>query len=241
MIKFDANNQVVFATYFGGPGRDRSVDMEVGPDGNVVLLINTNSLDLPMAPGSSVPNSTDQPYIAKFNPSGQLIFGTYYNGSGNLNSPSDIAIASDNSILVVGETNSVDLAITPGAYQSLFGGNTDGFIVKYNSGGSRIYSSYLGGNNEDRAIKITTDINDNVYTGLFTRSNDFPITPGAADPSLNGFLDELAIVKFDNSMNIVYATYLGGNTRETLKTIKVDNFGVLNITGGTQSVNFPTA
>ncbi|MBK8602233.1 MAG: hypothetical protein IPN87_03715 [Saprospiraceae bacterium] len=241
LIKFDANNQVVFATYFGGPGRDRSVDMEVGPDGNVVLLINTNSLDLPMAPGSSVPNSTDQPYIAKFNPSGQLIFGTYYNGSGNLNSPSDIAIASDNSILVVGETNSVDLAITPGAYQSLFGGNTDGFIVKYNSGGSRIYSSYLGGNNEDRAIKITTDINDNVYTGLFTRSNDFPITPGAADPSLNGFLDELAIVKFDNSMNIVYATYLGGNTRETLKTIKVDNFGVLNITGGTQSVNFPTS
>ena len=47
-----------------------------------------------------------------------------------------------------------------------------------------------------------------------TESSDFPTTPGAFDPSFNGYIDAF-VVRFNAAGSALeYATFLGGSTRK---------------------------
>ena len=63
----------------------------------------------------------------------------------------------------------------------------DGFVSKLNPNGTAlVYSTYLGGGGDDRAISIAVDNSEDVYIAGATSSSDFPTTPGAFDTSYNG-------------------------------------------------------
>ncbi|MFH0899036.1 MAG: SBBP repeat-containing protein, partial [Pseudomonadota bacterium] len=73
---------------------------------------------------------------------------------------------------------------TSGGFDSSYGGGTDGFVAKVNADGSSIgWSSYLGGSGYDYGRGITVDSAGNAYVVGYTRSADFPATPGAFDSS----------------------------------------------------------
>ncbi|HUO15045.1 MAG TPA: SBBP repeat-containing protein [Verrucomicrobiae bacterium] len=57
------------------------------------------------------------------------LFSTYLGGNGN-DSPSGIAVDGSGNIYLAGVTNSTDLPITAGAFQTQFGGNLDTFLAK---------------------------------------------------------------------------------------------------------------
>jgi hypothetical protein len=122
---------------------------------------------------------------------------------------------------------------------SAFGGtDTNAFVMKIDSSGSDIlYSSYLGGSNEDVGYAIAVDTLANAYLTGVTYSTDFP-TSNALGTSYVGAGDAfLAKVNTDmtGAASLVYSSYLGGSGLDQGNGVTVDSSGSVYVAGLTTS------
>src|SRR5439155_8883792 len=103
-----------------------------------------------------------------------------------------------------------------------------------------VYSTYLGGNSDDRGFGIAVDSAGNAYVTGSTPSTDFPTTPGAFQTA--GTVNGIAFVTKLNptGSGLVYSTYLGGSSGDQAFGIAVDASGNAYVTGLTYSTDFPT-
>jgi Beta-propeller repeat len=113
-------------------------------------------------------------------------------------------------------------------------------VTKLNSSGTAlIYSTYLGGSNNDVGNGIAVDSSGIVYATGSTSSFDFPTTPDALQPNIIGggaaFFSKL---NSDGSL-LAYSTYLGGQGSTRGQGIAVDSSGNAYVTGQTASNTFP--
>jgi hypothetical protein len=102
-----------------------------------------------------------------------------------------------------------------------------------------IFSTFLGGNNEDDGTGIAVDQNGNVYVTGLTKSSNFPITMDAYDTSLNGDFDAFISKITYNGSSLLYSTFFGGNDQDIGYDIAIDSIGNIYITGHTKSSDFP--
>lgn len=102
-----------------------------------------------------------------------------------------------------------------------------------------IYSTYLGGSDQDHATGIAVDGSGSAYVTGYTLSTDFP-TANAVQPTNPGVIESF-ISKFSpDGSRLVYSTYLGGTTGNEAYAIAVDSSGSAYVTGQTDSTDFPT-
>ncbi len=103
-----------------------------------------------------------------------------------------------------------------------------------------MYSTFLGGNNNDFSWDLEVDTIQHAYVVGFSASTNFPTTTGTYDPTHNGNYD-VTISKINTSgSNLVFSTFLGGNNLEYGLVIDVDSAFDIYIGGETRSTNFPT-
>jgi hypothetical protein len=104
-----------------------------------------------------------------------------------------IAVDSIGRATITGWTNSSTYPTTGGAYDESYNGQFDAFVTKINAAGTAlVYSTFVGGDNEDRANAIILHDNGNVTltgTTLCPCTTPFPTTAGAYDTSHNGGYD----------------------------------------------------
>lgn len=167
-------------------------------------------------------------------------YSTYLGGTGDDISRS-ISVDNDGCAYVSGTTNSIDFPVTPGAFQSTHSGNDSFFVTKLSPDGtSLIYSTYLGGSEEEVRGSSTIDGQGHVYITGATSSTDYPITPGAYEPTYPGGSTSIAITKLaPDGASLIYSTYLGGTGVEASAAIAVDRENCVYITGPTNSTDFP--
>lgn len=100
------------------------------------------------------------------------------------------------------------------------------------------YSTYLGGGGTGAVTGIARDDQGNLYATGWTDALNFPIA-GAAQASSGGGVDAF-VVKLNPAGNqLMYATYIGGNSDDRAAGIAVDSSGQAHIVGATGSNNFP--
>ncbi|MEO7976834.1 T9SS type B sorting domain-containing protein [Flavobacterium sp.] len=207
--------------------------------GNVYMTGTTSSSNSYATTGAhqtQLPSSiytTSNGVIAKFNPDGNLLWGTYYGGK-DYNEISDIKIDSQNNIIISGITQGETNISTPGSYKSSITGDDDAFLAKFNDSGIRLWGTYYGGENRDAAFALNIDNNNNIYivgrtnskTGISINNNfQTQLNLDNTNTHFDGFL-----AKFNINGNLVWSSYVGGELWDELKTIQVkDNF---LITGG---------
>jgi len=158
-----------------------------------------------------------------------------------------IAIDSSGCAYVVGSTASDDLP-TKNAYQAAYGGgNSDAFLVKLSaSGNSTMYSTYLGGNDNDWGRGVAVDLSGCAYVTGDTRSSDFPTENPfqATHGSGGGSPGDAFVTKIDTTKSgddsLIYSTYLGGTQYDGGWNIAIGTSGCAYIIGKTSSTNFPT-
>ena len=157
------------------------------------------------------------------------------NDSGNA-----IALDASGDAYIAGGTSSSDFPTTTGAFQTTYGGgNLDAFVFELNSNGTAlVYSTYLGGSNDDVAVGIALDSSDNAYIVGSTGSSPFP-TLNPIQPNLNGASNGFVTKLNFSGSALVYSTYLGGND-DFAAAVALDSSGNAYVTGSTQNTTFPT-
>jgi adhesin/invasin len=100
------------------------------------------------------------------------------------------------------------------------------------------YSTYLGGNADDRGFGIALDDTGAAYVTGYTTSTNFP-TQLPLQQTNHGNNDAF-VTKLNATGNaLVYSTYLGGTESDQGNAIAVDSTGQAYVTGSTQSNDFP--
>ncbi|MGA1822354.1 MAG: fibronectin type III domain-containing protein [Thermoplasmatota archaeon] len=100
-------------------------------------------------------------------------------------------------------------------------------------------STYLGGADWEKDIKVEIDPWDNIIVCGITDSTDFPTTPGVIDRSKAVDTDMFA-TRFSSDLASLYsATYIGGDGYDYLKGMDVDSNGDIYLAGTTNSGNYP--
>ncbi len=107
-----------------------------------------------------------------------------------------------------------------------------------------VFSSFLGGSQNDYGWDIAVDNAGNIYVTGDTVSSDFVITPDAVDatPDTNwGDAYVTQLIRAGGVYTYGFSTYLGGSDRETGYGIAVDESGGrIYVVGYTESSDFPT-
>ena len=153
------------------------------------------------------------------------------------------AIAVDNAghSYIVGSTDSFRFPVTANAFQdSAIGTDRDVFVTKFNTETSEIlFSTYIGGEGNDRATGVAVDMDGIPYVIGETTSLTFP-TQHALQGTLQGESDAFVLKLAPDGSHLVYSTYLGGRGPDHANGIVVDAQGQASVTGATTSPDFPT-
>lgn len=158
-------------------------------------------------------------------------FGTFI--SGNINEfAQDVCLDEDENIYVVGHTNSINNIATSGAFQGSFTAVFDVFLVKYKSDGTKLWGTYVGGDNYDRAYGISF-ANGFLYICGSTYSTNFS-TPGVYQ-TVPGNADDAFLAKFDLVGNRIWSTYFGGELHDFAASVVVNSLNEIYISGHTLS------
>ena len=222
IFKFDTSgSQRLYATYLGGSNADMPHSTFVNSLDELVIFGTTGSSNFPVTYGA---------YDTSFNGGTALQYENSY--SINFPNGSDIFIcrfSSDGAQLqastYVGGSGNDGLN-----YRNTF--TYDEIMI----GNDSLYYNYGDG---ARGEIITDDLN-NIYVGSTTFSNDFPVTANCIQPTNHG-RQEGVVFKIDyNLANMMWSTYLGGMKDDAVYSIDCDNDYNVIVTGGTNSLNFPT-
>jgi len=244
---------LVYSTFLGGNVSDSANGVAVDSQGHAYVVGTTSSANFPFTPGAfqthfNAQGSGTNAFVTKLNLTGSnLIYSTFLGGS-NSDNGDGIALLGDNAY-VTGHTYSADFPVTPGAFQETLNGAgsnplsgfADAFVTQFNVAGSElVYSTFLGGSQEERGFGIAVDTSGNAYIVGETSSTNFPVTTDAIQATLNGTKNAF-VSKFDPTGNaLLFSTYLGGNGTDSAQGVAVDNSGNAYVAGTTSSSNFPT-
>lgn len=238
-----SNSELRYSTFLGGSDNDLGYDLALDNEGNVYITGQTSSPNLPTTPGAYDRTYNGNPrdaFVSKLSADGStLLYSTYLGGMGE-DVGVGITVGDEGHIYIAGYTFSSDFPTTDGALDGILSGGRDAFVAKLNADGDNlIYGTYLGGGSWDYGYCITTDDTGNAYVGGFTHGG-FPTTSGAAQTTFGGSGDGFAIKLSPDGSTLLYSTYLGGYSYESIDGIAVDNTGHAYLASHTHSTDFPT-
>lgn len=243
VVKLDpAGASLLYSTYLGGGGDDGGYSMAIDPAGNAYVTGFMRSSNFPSTPGAfdTIMNGFQDSFVTKLDSTGSSVLFSTYLGGGDDDAGYAITIDSAGNSYITGQTQSAGFPSTPGAFDTTYSEPQDAFVTKLDSGGgSLLYSTFLGGSEADDGYSIAVDAFGNACAAGWTRSRDFPTTPGAFDTSFGG-LEDGFVVKLDfTGSSLLYSTYIGGVDYDDVYSIAVEPSGIAYLTGYAQSGDFP--
>jgi len=161
-----------------------------------------------------------------------------YLGGGADDSATSIAVDASGNAYVTGSTSSTDFP-TSSPPQSANRGKSDIFVAKLNvAGNALVYSTYLGGSEDDFANGVGVDAAGSAYITGETASGDFPTRNPIQ--ATNAGSEDSFVTKLDPTGSaLVYSTFLGGSGNDFGTSIALDPAGNAYVAGATRSTNFP--
>ena len=250
-LRLDRSGDLVVETGSGGIRFRKPVAYQLGRSGEKRYVEATYAVEVSESK-SWKPESKIRFQLAPYDSSAPLVidpvlaYSTYLGGNG-LDKVSGIVVTSSGEATVVGSTNSTNFPVAANAFQPAFGGGEyDALVTQLSANGrSLIFSTYLGGNDDDESWGVGLDAEDNVYVSGLTASLNFPTTANAYSTAFNGTGDDSFLTKLNpTGSSLLYSTYIGpvyqgaGNVHlgEFLVT---NSTGKAYIEGVTDSVGFP--
>lgn len=243
VLKLDAaGGNLVYSTFVGGADWDNATDVALDPQGNAYVTGYTLSADFPVTAGSfgAGPAVSSDVILFKINANGSALLYSGLLGGSDWESAESVALDSANRAYITGKTSSADFPESAQAYDSTYNGVTDAFVACISANGStRVWSTFLGGSNQETGMSIFVGPGNTVHVAGDTISSNFPTTAGAFDPTYNGDVDAWMAALDGQGQNLLYSTFVGGKLEDYARSLVVDPDGLIYLTGGTASQEFP--
>jgi hypothetical protein len=270
-----SGSNLVYSTYLGGSSMDSGTGIAVDSSDDAYVTGYSYSTNFPTQ--NAIQNHLACKYSVYFNANAfvseiasngtALVFSTYLGGT-NFDEGLGIALDGGNNIYVAGFTGSTNFPTTNFLYQvigtNLYSGHWlngltnnnanfayDAFITKLTpSGANLVYSTLLGGVNNDVANHVAVDNSGAAYVTGWTTSTNFPETV-ATDLIVNQLTNNVSsttvtnvfLTKITNgigtSAGIAYSVTFGGKRSNVGFGVAVDPAGDAFVTGATTATNFP--
>lgn len=241
----EAGQPPAYTAIIGGDSVDYISGIAVDTSGAAYVVGYTASSNFPTTSGaydtsgSGVDKINRDAFIAKLRPDGSdLAYSTYLGGSGDERG-FEIAIDGAGAAYVTGRTTSSNFPTSPSALDTSYNGNFDVYVTKLSADGRQlVYSTYLGGSENDQGNDIAVDAAGSAYITGYTLSPIF-LPASGYDPGFNG-LEDIFVVKLSSSgTSLVYGTYVGGTNTDRGESIVVDGSGAAYVAGYSLSTDFP--
>jgi hypothetical protein len=266
---------LVSATYLGGAGTDAGLAIALDTAdfvflGGVTFSTNPNFLPFPTTGTPVEATSPDtnacgpggvfacgDGFVSVFNSNLTALQSSTFLGGTGADQVNGIAIGKL-ALYVTGQTQSSDFltnlpapAQTP--VQANQHGGYDAFVVAFTNFGKNVkYATFLGGSNDDIALGMTIDANDDVFLSGSTASGNqddlsftFPITPNALQAnSVAQFGNSTAFLTvLDPNGDLLLSTYYGGTfdlngnfPTDVGNAVALDSTGRIYLAGRTTSL-----
>ncbi len=243
IAQFSAAGNLLFSTYLGGSGPDAGNGIAADAGGNVYVVGDTQSANMPLfQTGQTRYKGGQDAFVAKVSPTGSLLYANYFGGSYSDHGAA-IAVDANGNTYVTGGTYSPDLPVRS-PYQSSLKGAGDAFVASFDASGALVFSTFLGGSSgspfsPEQGNAIAIDSQKNTYVAGVTSSVDFPVSGGVAQSRLAGASDGFVVKINPAGSGLIYSTFLGGTGVDVPTSIAVDPFGAVAVAGYTSSLDFP--
>src|SRR5450432_105144 len=176
-------------------------------------------------------------FVAKLTPAGSQIYFQPLGGSFN-DYGTALAIGSDGSVYVAGDTNSSDFPITPGAFNSIWQTGS-GFLAKLNPSGAIAYATFIGGPAGAQITGIALDTSGDVYLTGAGGPAQAPVNGPSSgfvlefDPTLTKSLLSIngyggGLIAVDKQANI----YLAGSAEASVTSVQPQGFTIPTLPAG---------
>ena len=227
-----------YGSYYGASINNSFNDIQVDNDGNIYAF------------GSTISQGFDG-ILVKFDPTGAIIWERLIGGSDADNNHPDnnldygkIAIDNQGNCYLTGITNSDNFPLV-NPFQNNRAGGTDAYVAKYDSDGTLLFASYLGGTaneNDLGAGDIAVDQNGNIFVTGTTKSSNFFDHSSAFQPTLSHVdTQDIFVVKISSDFSTVTGTYWGSQSIDVSYSIEASPDGSIWVGGYTENgtLNLP--
>ncbi|MGA1793447.1 MAG: putative Ig domain-containing protein [Thermoplasmatota archaeon] len=241
----DDGTDLVFSTYIGGDGEDLATEFILDDDDNIIMRGYTESTNFPTSSGayqSQLSGGRDLYLFRLKNDGSDMISSTLIGGTGTESFTLDIGLKSNGNLIAAGSAASAssDFPILPGAYDSTFGGTSEGLIFEMSVDATTlVFSTFFGGASTESVPFFEVQSNGEIWVCGHTSSIDFPATTGAFDDTYNGASDVFFLKMNSDGTDVLYSTFIGGTASDTLTACEIDDNGDIYMVGLTGSTNFP--
>jgi hypothetical protein len=265
-------SSIVWSSYLGGSGFDAAYSIKFDANKNVVLAGGTTSVNFPVTSGSyqTTFNGIVDGWIARVSEDGSVIMNATFTGTVSFDQVYFVDLNASGNVFCYGQTAG-HMPITSGVYKNV---NSGQFLQKFSPDLSTLEFSTVFGSGSANGL-IVPNISptaflvndcDNIFmagwggfvnssseTGFWqSTTKNMPITNDAYQKTTSGS-DFYFIVLNGDATELVYSSYLGGNSSKTHVdggTSRFDKYGIVyhavcsgcsfGNTTGQKSSDFPT-
>jgi gliding motility-associated-like protein len=251
-------NARIYSTYIGGGGDDYPHSLISDPQGNLVMLGRSNSVNYPDLGGGLLSGAGTDIVISKLNAAGTAFIGSVKIGGGGIdganiddatsptcnsllynygdNARSEVILDGANNVYIVSSSQSTNFP-TVNPIQNANAGDQDAVVMKLTPNlNTVLFSTYLGGSENDAGFVLSLNpVNGDIYVGGATSSNNFPGNKGGTiGPAFNGSAGDidgyLAVIN-NNGTSLIRSTYLGTKSIDIVYGVQFDQVGFPYIMG----------
>lgn len=217
MLMLNNGGARMWNTFLGGGGEDDSNDIAIDAGGNLYVVGRSDA-----AWGSPVHayTSGDDAYAAKLNSGGTRLWNTFMGAAGD-DVANDAMVDAAGNLYLAGKS-----ASTWGPPVNPIAAGGDAFAAKLNTGGVRLWNTFMGGGAADEGFGITVDTSGNVYVAGQSGATWGPPLTGYAGGASDAFVAALR-----STGKRVWNTFMGGGGADTGWDVVVDRTRNLYVAG----------
>lgn len=232
--KFNSAGELLWARDIEGSGEENGHGISVNPSGEVYItgtFFGTSDLDAGAGVTVVSGAGSKDTYLAKYNGSGQFLWGKSFGAAGDEQAV-DIAADAAGNLYAVGYFVGTVNFNTDGGTTVLTSpsGLFNGFLMKLSTTGGFQWAFSIGGGGDDASLSVTVDAAGNpCLTGYFQGTVDFD--PGPSAYPMTGTGNEIFLANYTPAGSFLWAQKEGAGGDEAAYGIAADAQGFVYITG----------